>query len=146
MQMIPRARHRDVKEPALLLDFGAAPGREIGWKTSVDRVQDVDRLPLLSFRRMDGREDQIVLVEKRIAGTIAGGVRRIERQLGQEPLAAWISRGDLHKLQKIGLAQQCIVVDALQVRFIPAPSKIEFRRPTRRFAANQTNSLDKSRP
>ena len=52
---------------------------------------------------MDGREDQIVLVEQRRAGLVAGGVRRIERQLGQEPLARRIARGDLLELHEIGL-------------------------------------------
>ena len=46
---------------------------------------------------MDGRKDQIILVEQRIAGAVAGGVRRIEREFGQEALAARIGRGDLRQ-------------------------------------------------
>ena len=36
---------------------------------------------------MDRRQDQVILVEQRHAGLVAGGVGRIERQFGQETLA-----------------------------------------------------------
>jgi hypothetical protein len=36
---------------------------------------------------VDGRQDQVVLVEQRRAGAVAGGIGRIERELGQEALA-----------------------------------------------------------
>ena len=146
VQVVPGASHGDIKQPALLLDFGAGSGREVGRQTPVDRVQNENRLPLLSFGRVDGREDKVVLVEQRIAGAIAGGVRRIERQLGQEPLAAGIGRGDLHELQQIGLAQHCIVIDALKMRFVPKADEVKLGRPSRRPAADQANRLDESGP
>ena len=105
VQVILGPRHRDIEEPPLLLDFRTRAGGEVGRQAAVDGVEDEDRLPLLPFRRVDGGKDQVVLIEQRLAGPVAGGVRRIERQLGQEPLAARIGRGDLHKLEEIGFAQ-----------------------------------------
>ena len=55
-------------------------------------VQHEDRRPFLALGGMDGGEDQVVLVELRHAGLVAGGVRRVERQLGQEALARRDSR------------------------------------------------------
>ena len=95
---------------------------------------------------MNGREDQIILVEQRIAGPVAGRIRRIERQLGQKSLAARIGRGDLDELQQIGLAQHGIVVDAVEVRLVPAAHQVELGGPARRAAADQANRLDKGGP
>jgi hypothetical protein len=51
---------------------------------------------------MDGRKDQIILVEERHPGLIAGRVRRIERELRQEPLSRGISARDLLELDQVG--------------------------------------------
>ena len=100
VQMILGARHGDIEQPPLFLDLGAGAGREVRWQAAVDDIENVDRLPFLALGRMDGGEDQIVLVEQRLAGSIAGGLGRIERELGEEPLAARIGRGDLRELQR----------------------------------------------
>ena len=78
---------------------------------------------------MDGREDQIILVEQRRAGLVAGGVRRIERQFGQEALARRIAGRDLLELQEIGLAHRGVVVDAFEMRLVPAARLRDLRRP-----------------
>ena len=51
---------------------------------------------------MDRRQDQVVLVEQRRAGLVAGRVRRIERQLGQEALAGRVAGGDARELREVG--------------------------------------------
>jgi hypothetical protein len=53
---------------------------------------------------MDRRQDQIVLVEQRHAGLVAGGVGRIEREFGEEAFARWIAAGDLFELDQVGAA------------------------------------------
>jgi len=50
---------------------------------------------------MDGREDEIVFVEQGRAGFAAGGVRRIEGELGEEALARAVAGGDLRELGEI---------------------------------------------
>ncbi len=106
VQIILRPRHGDVKQAPLLLDFGRRPGGEIGGDAAVDGVEQKHRLPFLALGGMDGREDQIILVEQRRAGLIAGGVGRIERQFGQEALARGIAGRDLFELQQVGLAHR----------------------------------------
>ena len=80
---------------------------------------------------MDGRQDQIVLVEQRHAGLVAGGVRRIERQLGEEALARRIAAGDLLELDQVGAAGLGILVDAVEMRLVPEPRAFEVGRPVR---------------
>jgi hypothetical protein len=87
VKVVLRPRHRDVKEAAFFLQFRTGAGAEIGRHATIDDVQHEDRLPLLTFRRMDGRQDEVVLVEKRDAGLVAGDVGRIKRELGEETLA-----------------------------------------------------------
>ena len=84
MEIVFRPRHRDVEEAAFFLQFGTGAGAEVGRHATIDDVQHEDRLPFLTFRRMDGRQDEVVLVEKRDAGLVAGGVGRIERELGKK--------------------------------------------------------------
>ena len=80
---------------------------------------------------MDGREDQIVLVEQRHAGLVAGRIRRIERQFGQEAFAGGIAAGDLFELDQIGAAGLGILVNAVEMRFVPEPRALEIGRPFR---------------
>jgi len=78
---------------------------------------------------MNGREDQIVFVEEWNAGLVAGGIRRIKREFGQKPFAARIGRRDLSKLDEIILPDGSILVDAFQMRRIPAADEVEFGGP-----------------
>ena len=87
MQIVLGARHRDIEKAALLLDLGRCAGAKIGRDAAVDDVEHKDRFPFLALGRMDRRKDQIILVEQRHARLIARRVRRIERELRQEPLA-----------------------------------------------------------
>ena len=106
MQLVLGPRHGDVEQPPLLLDLGRRAGAEIGRDAAVDDIEHEDRLPFLPLGGMDGGEDQIILVEQRHAGLVAGRVRRVERQFGQEALARRIAGRDLLELQKIGLARR----------------------------------------
>jgi hypothetical protein len=74
---------------------------------------------------MDRRQDEVVLVEQRHTGLVAGGVRRIQRQFGQKPLAGWIAARDLFKLDEVGAPRLGVLVNAFQVRFIPEPRPFE---------------------
>ena len=129
MQTVLRPRHGDIEQPALLLDLGRGAGAEVGRDAAVDDVEHEDRLPFLPLGGMDRREDQIILVEKRRAGLVAGRVRRVERQFGEEALARRIARGDLFELQQIGSARAGILVDALEMRLVPAARTFEFGGP-----------------
>ena len=129
VQLVLRPRHGDVEQAPLLLDLGRRAGAEIGRDAAVDGVEHEHRLPFLALGRMDGREDQIVLVEQRHAGLVAGGVRRVERQFGQEALARRIAGRDLLELQQVGLADRGVLVDAFEMRLVPAARPLELGRP-----------------
>ena len=57
-----------------------------------------------------------------------------------------VALGDLGKLREIGLAHSSVLVDALQVRLVPAADKIEFGGPSDGGAAHEAERLDKVRP
>src|SRR5579863_1018357 len=61
-EFVLRAGHRDIEEAPLLLDLLRRAGGEVGGNAAVDAVQDEHRAPFLPLGRMDGREDEIVLV------------------------------------------------------------------------------------
>ena len=62
---------------------------------------------------MNGREDQIILIAQGNARFGAGGVGRVERQLGQKLFARRIGRRDLFQLQEIELSRDGVLVQAL---------------------------------
>ena len=95
MKVILRAGHGNVEQATLLLDLGRGAGTEIGRHAAIDGVEQIDRLPLLALRGVDRGQDQVVFVEQRYAGLVAGGVGRIQREFGEEAFARRISGGDL---------------------------------------------------
>ena len=100
-QFVPRPGHRDIEQPPLLLDLLRRAGREIGRDAAVDAIQDEDRAPFLPLGRMDGREDEIILVAQRRPRFVAGRVRadrasvrsRIARARGRSRRCAPAPRG-----------------------------------------------------
>ena len=65
MKMLARSCHRHIEKPALLVDLLGSAACHIRRNTSVDEVENKDRVPFLPLGRMNGRQDQIVLVEPR---------------------------------------------------------------------------------
>jgi hypothetical protein len=88
VQVLPGAGHGHVEQAPLLLDFGRRAGGHVGRDAAIDGVENADRGPFLPLGRVDRRQDQVVLVEQRRAGLVAGGVRRVERQFGEKALGA----------------------------------------------------------
>ena len=84
MQAVLGPGHGDMEQAAFLVDVRRCSGAEIGRNAAVNDIQHEDGFPLLPFGRMDRREDQIVLIQHRHPWLIARGIRRVERQLGQE--------------------------------------------------------------
>jgi len=76
---------------------------------------------------MDGREDQIILVLVAGAGEIGTGLRGIERQLGEEALAAGIARGDLFELLEIARAHRRVVIDVFEDRIVETADPFDLR-------------------
>ena len=146
VQMILGARHGDVEQAPLFLDLGLGAGRKVRRDAAVDGVEQEDRFPFLALGGMDGRENQIILVEQRHAGLVAGRVRRIERELGEEALAARISLRDLHELDEIGLADHGVLVNALEMRLVPAAHQLDLGGPAGRPAAHQPQRIGEGRP
>ena len=73
--MLPGARHCDVKETALFLDLLVVPNRHVRRDAAIGDVQHEYDLPLLPFRRMDGRKHEVVLIEMRRTCLGASGLR-----------------------------------------------------------------------
>jgi hypothetical protein len=101
VQIVSGTRHRDIEEAPLLLDLGRGAGTEVRGNTAIDDVQDEDRFPFLALGRVNGGKDQIILVEQRHPGLVAGRVRWIERELGQKPFSRGIPTRDLFELDAV---------------------------------------------
>ena len=118
-QIVLRARERDVQQAPLLLDQLALAGGELGREAAVDYVEHEHGVPLHALGRVDGREHQEVLIERGTPREVAGGVRRIERELGQEALARGELRREQLQLFQVTEAGVELIVQALEVRAIP---------------------------
>ena len=68
---------------------------------------------------MDGREDEIVLVEQRRAGKIAARARRIERELREKCFARRELCRDALELFEVRGARRRGIVDAQELRLVP---------------------------
>src|SRR5262249_39372149 len=95
---------------------------------------------------MNGRKDQIVLVEAWHASLVAGAIRWVEREFSQKSFAARVAGRDLPKLYEVALADGGILVDALKMRRVPATHEIEFGGPVRRPSAHKVYGINKGRP
>ena len=82
MELIFRARHGDVKEPAFFFDLLAGSDAQVRRDAAVDGIQHEYGFPFLALRRMDRREDEVVLIEKRRSRLVARRAGWVERELG----------------------------------------------------------------
>src|SRR6185436_4399396 len=99
------------------------------------------RFPLLSLRRVHGGEHEVVLVEVRLARQVAGGLRRIERHLGEERGAIGELPGDLFQLQQVAGTHLCAVVETLEVRQVPLAHALHLPFPRRIGASISTEPV-----
>ena len=65
----PGERH--VEQPPLLVDAAGLAERHVGGDVAVGGVDDEHRAPLATLGRVDGGQDQVVVVEVRRAGQVA---------------------------------------------------------------------------
>src|SRR3954454_3788511 len=93
---------------------------------------------------MDRRQDEVVLVEQRQAGLVAGRVGRIQRELGQEAFARRISGSDLLELEQISPPGLGVFMDAIEMWFIPQASPLQIYGPFR--ISEIAQGLDETRP
>ena len=64
-------------------------------------MDDVDNIPLQSFRRVDGGQDQPVLVEEGRPRQVPGRTRRVERQFRDEPGPRRVPGGEVLELIEV---------------------------------------------
>src|SRR5215831_2540285 len=95
---------------------------------------------------MNGRKNQIVLVEVGHASLLASGIRRVEGKFGQKSFAARVAGRDLRKLYEVALADGGILVDALEMRRVPAADEIKFGGPARRLPVHKLYGVNKGGP
>ena len=146
VQVGPRARHRHVQQPALFFDFALLPGGQVGRHAAVDHVEQEHGLPFLPLGRMDGGQDQVVLVALRRARFVAGGLGRVECELGQETFARAIAAGHLRELGEVTPADCGVVVQSLQVRPVPVIDGTQVLMPRRRVAFEVIQQRDQFGP
>ena len=103
VQRVLGPRHGDIEQPTLLLDLSRRAGAEVRRHAAIDDVEHEDRFPFLALGRMDGGEDQVILIEQRHTRLIARGIRRIEGEVGQKARPRRVARRDLLELQQVGL-------------------------------------------
>ena len=77
---------------------------------------------------------------------VAGGVRRVEREFGQKSFAARVAGRDLRKLYEVVLADGGILVNALEMRRVPAADEIKFGGPARRLPVHTLYGVNKGGP
>src|SRR5262249_18406850 len=77
---------------------------------------------------------------------IACSVRRIDCELGEEALARWISARDLLELDEIGAPCHGILMDPLEMWFIPEAGTPLFGRPARPSGSQRADSIDEGTP
>src|SRR5215831_11594584 len=95
---------------------------------------------------MNGRKNQIVLVEGGHASLVASGIRRVEGKFGQKSFAARVAGRDLRKLYQVALAAGGILVDALFFCEQQAAYEIEFGGPARRLPVHTLYGVNKGGP
>src|SRR5262249_35117221 len=73
-------------------------------------------------------------------------MRRVEREFGQKSFAARVAGRDLRQLYEVALADGGILVDALEMRRVPAADEIKFGGPARRLPVHTLYGVNKGRP
>src|ERR1700719_4081088 len=146
VEIVSGARHCDIKEAPLLLDLFRSAGAEVRWDAPIDDIQHEHRLPFLALGGMNGREDQIILVEQWRTGLVAGRVRRIEREFCQEPFPRGVSARDLFELDQIGTPRHSVLMEPFEMRFVPPTGALEFSRPTGPPCTQTANRVDEWLP
>ena len=89
------AGQRHVHQPALLLEAAGLGERHVGRHVAVGGVDQVDGPPLAPFGGVDRAEDQVVVVQMRGIGEVAGAVGRVEGQLGEEAAPPAVLGGEV---------------------------------------------------
>src|SRR6185369_17094951 len=146
VEIVPGACHSYIEQPPLLLDLLRGAGAEVRRYASIDDVQYENRFPFLAFGGVNGRKDQIILVERRHTSLVAGRIRWIERELGQEPLPRGIPSCDLFQLDQVGTTDRGVLVQPLEMRFVPPTGALKFSRPAGPSCAQVANGLDEPWP
>ena len=95
---------------------------------------------------MNGRKDQIILVEQRHPGLVAGRVRRIERELGQKPFSRGIPTRDLFELDQVGAPRDGVIMQAFEMWLVPQTGARQFSRPAAPSRTQAGDRLDKRPP
>src|SRR5467141_2060916 len=91
MKMPARSGYRHIEKPALLVDLFGFAACHIRRNTAIDEVENEDGVPFLPLGRMNGRQDQIVLVDHR-AGPMSARSKNA-RGWGSQQRSARAGRG-----------------------------------------------------
>src|SRR3954451_18556247 len=133
MQVAPGAGHRNVEKTAFFLDLLTRADGHVRRDAAIDDVQQEDGVPLLTLRRVDRRQHQVILVEVRRDRLGTARFRRVQGQLAQEGGPRRKGTGDLFQLFEVARPRNDIVVQALEMRLIPPPNQSDLPRPSGSF-------------
>ena len=127
VQIVFCARHGDVEQAPFFLELGGRAGAQIGRHAAVNDVKDEYRLPFLPLGGMDGRQDQIVLVAQRHAGT-----DRSSHPADRASARSESARGTDSPLRSAQAAagrpaEPRVLVDPFQMRLVPDDAPARYR-------------------
>ena len=83
-QVVAGAGDRDVEQPVFLVEAVVVVQRHVGRERAVDGVEEVNGVPLQAFGRVDGGQDEVVVVELGRLGVVGGCGRGVQGDLGDE--------------------------------------------------------------
>ena len=110
-------------------------------------MQDIHRVPLQPFGRVDRAEDQVIVVEVGRSGKVLRRVRWVERQLSKKCLSIAEASGNVLQLLKIAQSCRHVVVCSLQQRLIHDADAVDLFRKRRGFAGGEVSKqLDQLPP
>src|SRR5690606_2627578 len=81
-------------------------------------MNDMHDVPFAALGRVDGAEDEVILLQAGRAGQVGGGGRRVDRQLSDEPASRAVTARDLFELLDVAQADGRVLIPVLEDRFV----------------------------
>src|SRR6267143_3472511 len=128
-KLIPRAGHRDVEQAPLLFDLLLAPRGHVRRNTAVHDVQHDHGLPFLSLRRMDGRKDQVLLIDQWISCQVTQSFGWIESQVAQKGFSCLVIVAEVFEGLEVGEAYCGSLIQPFELWLVPLSNHAELTGP-----------------
>ena len=112
VQMAPSPGQSHIKEPPFLIDALRRASRHVGRKRTVGGMDEVHHVPFATLRRVDGRQCEPVVVQRRFPGEIARRAGRIKGQVGEKGVKVGVIDSQPGQGIEIGQAGLGMIIDS----------------------------------